>query len=168
MGNQVTATYRQYLALFCVIALLCPSLSARCCSELAGNKHSIDNMHSSVHSSNNPSMTHQASMLDGMAMAHHLTDSTLDSTLDTSLNSNLNTSLNSTLNTSLNMHSSMIAESCCDHTACDSSGCSAPVGLHVLSAFNDGLILAGVPYLADTSSPHFRERGALLRPPISA
>ena len=164
MGKQVTATYRQYLALFCVIALLCPSLSARCCSELAGNKHSIDNMHSSVHSSNNPSMTHQASMLDGMAMAHHLTDSTLDSTLDTSLNSNLNTSLNSTLN----MHSSMIAESCCDHTACDSSGCSAPVGLHVLSAFNDGLILAGVPYLADTSSPHFRERGALLRPPISA
>ena len=164
MGTQVTATYRQYLALFCVIALLCPSLSARCCSELAGNKHSIDDMHSSVHSSNNPSMTHQASMLDGMAMAHHLTDSTLD----TSLNSNLNTSLNSTLNSTLNMHSSMIAESCCDHTACDSSGCSAPVGLHVLSAFNDGLILAGVPYLADTSSPHFRERGALLRPPISA
>jgi hypothetical protein len=105
MGKQVTATYRQYLALFCVIALLCPSLSARCCSELAGNKHSIDNMHSSVHSSNNPSMTHQASMLDGMAMAHHLTDSTLDSTLKTSLS----------------MHSSMIAESCCDHTACDSS-----------------------------------------------
>ena len=150
MGKQVTATYRQYLALFCVVALLCPSLSACCCSELEDNKHSTGSMHASAQSSDNPSMTyqpfmtHQPQMLDDMAMAQHATDTALD------------------------IHSGMVSDGCCDHTTCDGAGCSAPVGLHVLSAFNEGLILAGVPYLADTSSPHFRERGTLLRPPISA